>query len=61
MSHVRQESMEFASNNTNRGSAGGPNHQTTSDYKASDARVHFDKFDSSSNDHRDEKLVFKYI
>ena len=51
--------MELASNNTNKGSTA--NHQTTSDYRAADARVQFERIDSSSNDHRDEKLVFKYI
>jgi len=51
--------MDFASNNTNNRSA--VNQATTSDYRAADARVQFERFDSSSNDHRDEKLVFKYI
>ena len=51
--------MDFASNNTNNRS--GVNQGTTSDYRAADARVQFERFDSSSNDHRDEKLVFKYI
>ena len=51
--------MDFASNNTNNRSA--VNHATTSDYRAADSRVQFERFDSSSNDHRDEKLVFKYI
>jgi ankyrin repeat protein len=31
------------------------------DYKTSDQRMMFERFDSTSDDHRDQKLVFKYI
>ena len=38
-----------------------PQNTTTGGYKAKDTRVQFERFDSSSDDRREEKLVFKYI
>lgn len=56
MSDTRQDSeSNFSGNQPRRGTRG------TSDYRTSDARVQFEKFDSTSDDRKEEKFVFKYI